>query len=101
MSGKEGYAGSKRLDRSSSTLSWKIVDNKISCKVHKGEVVRFLRIAGQDVPNLQCLYLVRAMELNISGELLSRGEKVNLKNPHDAIRHGSCICNQKTVRQTD
>lgn len=25
---------------------------------------------------------------NISGELYIKGEKVNLKNPHDAIRHG-------------
>ena len=66
----------------------KIVDNKINCKVHKGEVVGFSGLQGAGRTEFAMSVFGKSYGSNISGELYIKGEKVNLKNPHDAIRHG-------------
>ena len=66
----------------------KIVDNKISCKVHKGEVVGFSGLQGAGRTEFAMSVFGKSYGTNISGDLYIKGEKVNLKNPRDAIRHG-------------
>ena len=66
----------------------KIVDNKINCKVHRGEVVGFSGLQGAGRTEFAMSVFGKSYGSNISGELYIKGEKVNLKNPHDAIRHG-------------
>ena len=66
----------------------KIVDDKISCKVHKGEVVGFSGLQGAGRTEFAMSVFGKSYGTNISGDLYIKGEKVNLKNPRDAIRHG-------------
>ena len=66
----------------------KVVDNNISCKVHKGEVVGFSGLQGAGRTEFAMSVFGKSYGSNISGELYIKGEKVNLKNPRDAIRHG-------------
>ena len=66
----------------------KIVDDKISCKVHKGEVVGFSGLKGAGRTEFAMSVFGKSYGTNISGDLYIKGEKVNLKNPRDAIRHG-------------
>ena len=66
----------------------KIVDNKISCKVNKGEVVGFSGLQGAGRTEFAMSVFGKSYGTNISGDLYIKGEKVNLKNPKDAIRHG-------------
>ena len=66
----------------------KIVDDSISCKVHKGEVVGFSGLQGAGRTEFAMSVFGKSYGSNISGELYIKGEKVNLKNPHEAIRHG-------------
>ena len=66
----------------------KIVDNKINCKVHKGEVVGFSGLQGAGRTEFAMSVFGKSYGSNISGELYIKGEKVTFKNPHDAIRHG-------------
>ena len=66
----------------------KIVDDSISCKVHKGEVVGFSGLQGAGRTEFAMSVFGKSYGSNISGELYIKGEKVNLKNPHEAISHG-------------
>ena len=66
----------------------KIVDDNISCKVHKGEVIGFSGLQGAGRTEFAMSVFGKSYGSNISGELYIKGEKVNLKNPRDAIRHG-------------
>ena len=66
----------------------KVVDNNISCKVHKGEVIGFSGLQGAGRTEFAMSVFGKSYGSNISGELYIKGEKVNLKNPRDAIRHG-------------
>uniref|UniRef100_A0A1B0FCM7 ABC transporter domain-containing protein n=1 Tax=Glossina morsitans morsitans TaxID=37546 RepID=A0A1B0FCM7_GLOMM len=66
----------------------KIVDDSISCKVHKGEVVGFSGLQGAGRTEFAMSVFGKSYGSNISGELYIKGEKVNLKNPQEAIRHG-------------
>ena len=66
----------------------KIVDNKSSCEVHKGEVVGFSGLQGAGRTEFAMSVFGKSYGTNISGDLYIKGEKVNLKNPRDAIRHG-------------
>ena len=66
----------------------KIVDNKISCKVHKGEVVGFSGLQGAGRTEFAMSVFGKSYGTDISGDLSIKGEIVNLKNPRDAIRHG-------------
>ena len=66
----------------------KVVDDNISCKVHKGEVIGFSGLQGAGRTEFAMSVFGKSYGSNISGELYIKGEKVNLKNPRDAIRHG-------------
>ena len=66
----------------------KIVDDNISFKVHKGEVVGFSGLQGAGRTEFAMSVFGKSYGTNISGDLYIKGEKVNLKNPRDAIRHG-------------
>lgn len=66
----------------------KIVDNNISFKVHKGEVVGFSGLQGAGRTELAMSIFGRSYGSNISGELFLNGKKVDLKTPEQAIRHG-------------
>ena len=66
----------------------RIVDNNISFKVHKGEVIGFSGLQGAGRTELMMSIFGRSYGSHISGELYLNGEKVNLKSPKDAIEHG-------------
>lgn len=65
----------------------KVVDNNISFKVHKGEVVGFSGLQGAGRTELAMSIFGKSYGTNISGEMYLNGEKVDLKNPEQAIRH--------------
>ena len=64
------------------------VVNNVSFKVHKGEVVGFSGLQGAGRTEFAMSVFGKSYGSNISGELYIKGEKVNLKNPQEAIRHG-------------
>ena len=66
----------------------KVVDNNISFKVHKGEVVGFSGLQGAGRTELAMSIFGRSYGFNISGELYLNGEKTELKSAEQAIRHG-------------
>lgn len=66
----------------------KVVDNHISFKVHKGEVVGFSGLQGAGRTELAMSIFGRSYGTNISGELYLNGEKVELKSTEQAIRRG-------------
>ncbi|MDY3919952.1 MAG: sugar ABC transporter ATP-binding protein [Candidatus Limivivens sp.] len=66
----------------------KIVDDNISFKVHKGEVIGFSGLQGAGRTELAMSIFGRSYGTGISGELYIKGQKVDLKEPADAIRHG-------------
>lgn len=66
----------------------KIVDNNVSFKVHKGEVIGFSGLQGAGRTELAMSIFGKSYGSNISGELYLNGQKVELKNPEQAIRHG-------------
>ncbi len=65
----------------------KIVDDHISFKVHKGEVVGFSGLQGAGRTELAMSVFGKSYGTNITGELYINGEKVDLKNPEQAIEH--------------
>ena len=65
-----------------------MVDNNISFKVHKGEVVGFSGLQGAGRTELAMSIFGRSYGFNISGELYLNGEKTELKSAEQAIRHG-------------
>ncbi len=66
----------------------KIVDDHISFKVHKGEVVGFSGLQGAGRTELAMSVFGKSYGTGISGELYIRGQKVDLKDPRAAIQHG-------------
>jgi putative multiple sugar transport system ATP-binding protein len=66
----------------------KIVDNNISFKVHKGEVVGFSGLQGAGRTELMMSIFGKSYGTDISGELYVKGEKVTLKDPKAAIEKG-------------
>ena len=69
-------------------LSHKGTIKPFNLQVHKGEVVGFSGLQGAGRTEFAMSVFGKSYGSNISGELYIKGEKVNLKNPHDAIRHG-------------
>ena len=65
----------------------KIVDNNISFKVHKGEVIGFSGLQGAGRTELAMSIFGKSYGTNISGELYIDGQKVDLKTPEQAISH--------------
>ena len=65
----------------------KIVDNNISFKVHKGEVVGFSGLQGAGRTELAMSIFGRSYGSKIMGELYIDGKKVELKTPEQAIHH--------------
>ncbi|MCM1251288.1 MAG: sugar ABC transporter ATP-binding protein [Clostridium sp.] len=65
----------------------KIVNNHISFKVHKGEIVGFFGLQGAGRTELAMSIFGKSYGADITGELYLNGKKVNLKNPEQAIRH--------------
>lgn len=63
----------------------RVVDDNISFNVKKGEVVGFSGLQGAGRTELAMSIFGKSYGTNISGELYLQGEKVNLKNPQDAI----------------
>ena len=66
----------------------KIVDDNISFKVHKGEVVGFSGLQGAGRTELAMSIFGKSYGSAITGELYIKGEKVDLKDPRAAIQHG-------------
>lgn len=65
----------------------KIVDKDVSFKVHKGEVVGFSGLQGAGRTELAMSIFGKSYGSKITGELYLKGEKVDLKNPEQAIKH--------------
>ena len=65
----------------------RIVDDNISFKVHKGEVVGFSGLQGAGRTELAMSVFGRSYGSAITGELYLNGRQVNLKNTEEAIRH--------------
>lgn len=66
----------------------KVVDNNISFKVHKGEVVGFSGLQGAGRTELAMSIFGRSYGFNISGELYLNGKKTELRSAEQAIHHG-------------
>ncbi len=66
----------------------KIVDDHISFKVHKGEVIGFSGLQGAGRTELAMSVFGKSYGSNISGSLYLNGNLVNLKSPRAAISHG-------------
>ena len=66
----------------------KVVDDNVSFHVKKGEVVGFSGLQGAGRTELAMSIFGRSYGSGISGELYINGEKVNLRTPEEAIRHG-------------
>ncbi len=66
----------------------KVVDNKVSFKVHKGEVIGFSGLQGAGRTELAMSIFGKSYGTNITGELYLNGKKVELKNPEQAIKSG-------------
>ncbi len=65
----------------------KIVDDNISFKVHKGEVVGFSGLQGAGRTELAMSIFGRSYGTDISGEVYLEGKKVELKTPEQAIKN--------------
>ena len=65
----------------------KIVDQDVSFNVHKGEVIGFSGLQGAGRTELAMSIFGKSYGTDISGELYINGEKVDLKNPQQAIEH--------------
>ncbi|MCC8045307.1 MAG: sugar ABC transporter ATP-binding protein [Clostridiales bacterium] len=65
----------------------KIVDDNISFKVHKGEVVGFSGLQGAGRTELAMSIFGRSYGTDISGEIYLEGKKVELKTPEQAIKN--------------
>ncbi|MCD8022956.1 MAG: sugar ABC transporter ATP-binding protein [Lachnospiraceae bacterium] len=65
----------------------KIVDDNISFKVHKGEVIGFSGLQGAGRTELAMSIFGRSYGTNISGEVYLDGKKVELKTPGQAIHN--------------
>ena len=66
----------------------KVVDDHISFKVHKGEIIGFSGLQGAGRTELAMSIFGRSYGTDISGELYLFGKKTNLKNPEAAIHAG-------------
>ena len=66
----------------------KVVDDNISFKVHKGEIIGFSGLQGAGRTELAMSIFGRSYGTDISGELYLFGKKTNLKNPEAAIHAG-------------
>ena len=66
----------------------RVVDDNVSFKVHKGEVVGFSGLQGAGRTELAMSIFGRSYGSGISGELYMNGSKVNFKSPQEAIRSG-------------
>ena len=66
----------------------KIVDNNISFKVHKGEVIDFSGLQGAGRTELAMSIFGHSYGANISGQLFMNGKEVQFKSPVDAIHAG-------------
>ncbi|MCC8103498.1 MAG: sugar ABC transporter ATP-binding protein [Clostridiales bacterium] len=65
----------------------KIVDDNISFKVYKGEVVGFSGLQGAGRTELAMSIFGRSYGTDISGEIYLEGKKIDLKTPEQAIRN--------------
>lgn len=65
----------------------RVVDDNISFRVHKGEVVGFSGLQGAGRTELAMSIFGKSYGTNISGELYLDGKKVSLKNCEAAIHH--------------
>lgn len=66
----------------------KVVDDNISFKVHKGEVIGFSGLQGAGRTELAMSVFGKSYGAGISGELYIHGQKTELKDPRAAIAHG-------------
>ncbi len=66
----------------------KVVDDHISFKVHKGEIIGFSGLQGAGRTELAMSIFGRSYGTNISGELYLHGKKTHLRNPEAAIHAG-------------
>lgn len=63
------------------------VCDRVSIKVHKGEVVGISGLMGAGRTELAMSIFGKSYGTNISGQLFINGEEVHLKNERDAINH--------------
>ena len=66
----------------------KIVDDNISFKVHRGEVVGFSGLQGAGRTELMMSLFGRSYGSHITGEIYINGNKTELKSPEAAIHNG-------------
>ena len=66
----------------------KVVDNHISFKVHKGEVIGFSGLQGAGRTELAMSIFGHSYGTNISGTIYKDGKEITLKNPEAAIHAG-------------
>ena len=66
----------------------KCVDNKVSFKVHKGEIIGFSGLQGAGRTELAMSLFGKSYGSRISGQEFINGKEVHLKNEKDAIKHG-------------
>lgn len=58
----------------------------VSFSLHKGEIVGFAGLVGAG--RSEIMRALTGVEKRLSGDVYIKGEKVNIKNPNDALHHG-------------
>ncbi|MEE8827262.1 MAG: sugar ABC transporter ATP-binding protein [Eubacteriales bacterium] len=86
--GKEVMLEAKNWTVHHPVYTEKCIDNKVSFKVHKGEIVGFSGLQGAGRTELAKSLFGRAYGSHISGQEFIGGKEVHLKNERDAIEHG-------------
>ncbi len=66
----------------------KCVDDHVSFKVHKGEIIGFSGLQGAGRTELAMSLFGKSYGSKISGQEFIADKEVHLKNEHDAIQHG-------------
>lgn len=61
----------------------------INFTVHKGEILGFVGLVGAG--RSEIMRALCGVERRLSGDVYVKGQKVNIKNPSDAMKHGICF----------
>jgi putative multiple sugar transport system ATP-binding protein len=90
--GRESHIGDVAMEVKNWTVYHPVyagrkVDDNVSIKVRKGEIVGIAGLQGAGRTELAMSVFGKSYGTDISGELFLNGKKVELKNPRDAIRH--------------
>ena len=68
----------------------------INFSVHKGEILGFVGLVGAG--RSEIMRALCGVERRLTGNVYVKGQKVNIKNPSDAMQHGICLFDRGQAR---